>query len=365
MSLVLIISVGPCFASCDSGSNAPIEEYDVRTTDADSWLKNEDESSGDGNVPRTIKTVGSGYTSYFTGSIIDVKPVTTPLTLLVGGGLDRDDAMQLFVDRAGRGNILILRESGSDGYNTWLFAKGAKSVQTIVITSVTGANSIPVITAIRNAEGIFFAGGDQSNYVRFQKNTAVESEVNAAVARGIPVGGTSAGLAILGQYVYSAETLSTTSANALANPYIADITLTKDFLDVSALSGVITDSHFATRDRMGRLITFMARIIKDGWAPGVKGIGVEEGVAIGINQNGIATVFASEGTYAYPLQTRAAASVCLAGTPLSIKEIEAYKIGNRAEFDFNTWTVVSGASSAPYSLSVNSGLISSTNGSIY
>jgi cyanophycinase len=160
-------------------------------------------------------------------------------------------------------------------------------------------------------------------------------------------------------------TLSTTSATALANPYIADITLAKDFLSVPNLSGLITDSHFSTRDRMGRLVTFMARIIKDGWAASVKGIGVEEGVAIGIDQDGIGTVYAGAGIYAYPTRTTAPASVCLAGTPLSIAGIETYKIGTGAKFDFNTWTVTSGASTTPYTLTVNNGVLSSSVGSIY
>jgi cyanophycinase-like exopeptidase len=45
-------------------------------------------------------------------------------------------------------------------------------------------------------------------------------------------------------------------------------------LPVPLLLGAITDSHFVSRDRMGRLIVFLARIIRDGWASQARGIGI-------------------------------------------------------------------------------------------
>ncbi len=43
---------------------------------------------------------------------------------------------------------------------------------------------------------MFIAGGDQANYVRGWKGTPVEDAINANVAAGKPIGGTSAGLAV-------------------------------------------------------------------------------------------------------------------------------------------------------------------------
>jgi cyanophycinase-like exopeptidase len=62
-----------------------------------------------------------------------------------------------------------------------------------------------VIDTIRNAEALFIAGGDQSRYVRFWKDTPVEDAINHVVAKPAPVGGTSAGMAILGEFSYSAR----------------------------------------------------------------------------------------------------------------------------------------------------------------
>ena len=53
--------------------------------------------------------------------------------------------------------------------------------------------------------GIHCHGGDQANYINFWMGTPVQQALNEAVARNIPIGGTSAGLAVQGEYVYSAQ----------------------------------------------------------------------------------------------------------------------------------------------------------------
>ena len=54
-----------------------------------------------------------------------------------------------------------------------------------------------MIETIRNAEALFIAGGDQSEFVQFWKNTPVEDAINHVAAKPAPVGGTSAGMAII------------------------------------------------------------------------------------------------------------------------------------------------------------------------
>ena len=134
--------------------------------------------------------------------------------------------------------------------------------------------------------------------MNFWKGTPVEDAIHyVANVKQAPVGGTSAGLAILGQFLYSGQSSSVTSSQALANPYHRYITLDRDFLTIANLGGVITDSHFSARDRMGRLLVFLARIIKDGWASSVRGIGVDEATAILVEPNGSATRVGSGAAY--------------------------------------------------------------------
>ena len=51
----------------------------------------------------------------------------------------------------------------------------------------------------------FIAGGDQANYINFWMGTPVQTAMNDAIRRSVPIGGTSAGLAVMGEYLYTAQ----------------------------------------------------------------------------------------------------------------------------------------------------------------
>ncbi|HSS50646.1 MAG TPA: Type 1 glutamine amidotransferase-like domain-containing protein, partial [Thermoanaerobaculia bacterium] len=212
-------------------------------------------------------------TRYLTGNPADVVvPLAGPAHDFGGGGTDVDAGLQWIIDQV-RGctscstkiDVVVLRATGADGYNDYIYAmNGVDSVETLVITKAADANTAAVETTIRNAEVVFFAGGDQCDYVTLFKGTKVETAVESVYAKGGGVGGTSAGLAIQGDFTYDACTGSVTSSQALANPYHRYVTFTYDFFHWANLQSTITDDHFVTRDRMGRTLAFLARQIKDG-----------------------------------------------------------------------------------------------------
>ena len=144
-------------------------------------------------------------TRYVTGNAADVTPVLDgPAHDFGGGSTDVDEALQWMIDQvrgctdcAASVDVVILRSSGADGYNDYIFAmNGVDSVETLVIKAARDANTGAVEATVRGAEVIFFAGGDQCDYVKHFKGTLVETAVEAVYARGGGVGGTSAGLAI-------------------------------------------------------------------------------------------------------------------------------------------------------------------------
>ena len=116
---------------------------------------------------------------------------------------------------------------------------------------------------------MFFAGGDQSNYVSRIAGRPLEALLRGKAGH-VTIGGTSAGHAIQGLWIYAAFHGSITSEQALVNPYAPALRgeVVSSLLSVPALdsASVLTDSHFVTRDRMGRMITFLARIAADGYA---------------------------------------------------------------------------------------------------
>ena len=238
------------------------------------------------------------YTSFFTGSLMDA--TTTPIggVCLMGGATENDNAMRWFLERADGGDILVIRASGSDGYNDYMFSDlgvTVNSVESIVFNNAQAATDPYVLDRIAKAEAIWIAGGNQYNYVSFWRNTAVANLINTAITeRNIVIGGTSAGMAILGGVYFTAQNGTVTSTTALANPYDNKVAISNaPFIRVPYLTQVITDTHYDNPDRRGRHTVFLARAIVDYNTP-YYGIACDEYTAVCIDESGIASVY---GTY--------------------------------------------------------------------
>lgn len=211
--------------------------------------------------------------------------------LLLGGGDWPAESMTWFADHAGRGHIVAIAASGGkEDHEEFVAALGpVASVESIVMHDRASGSDPKVLAILRHADGIFIHGGDQSNYVRFWKGTPVAAVIDARFRAGRPLGGTSAGLAILGEWAYGAmDGGSLTSAEALADPLGPAVTLVEDFLHLATLKGVITDTHFAPRGRLGRLIVWVARLHADGHS--VTGLGVDEATGIELEADGTGVV---------------------------------------------------------------------------
>lgn len=286
--------------------------------------------------------VAAKETRYLTGNAADVRPrLHGPAYHLQGGGTDVDAAFQWMIDQV-RGcagdcavklDVVVLRSSGADGYNDHLFKlKGVDSVETLVVKERADSMSAAVRETVRGAEIVFFAGGDQCNYVRYFKGTEVERAVERVHARGGGVGGTSAGLAVMGDVAYDAcSGGSARSQQALANPYHADVTFTYDFFDWPALRGVITDTHFVERDRMGRLLAFIARQIRDGKYERMTGLAVERETSVAVDRKGAARVMGKGPVYLVVGDHRP--EVCETGRPLTYTDYKVWKLPSGAVFD--------------------------------
>src|SRR5579871_930806 len=126
---------------------------------------------------------------------------------LMGGGKDLDEAFRWLCDRAGGGDFLVLRASGTDDYNAYVqkLCPQLNSVATLVIPNREAANDSEVAQIVAHASALFISGGDQANYINFWMGTPVQSALNEAIRRSVPVGGTSAGLAVMGEWAYSAQ----------------------------------------------------------------------------------------------------------------------------------------------------------------
>jgi cyanophycinase len=304
----------------------------------------------------------SAYKYIRIGNPQDLTTKTTSGYALMGGGDDLDEAFRFLCEKGGGGDFLVLRAAGDDDYNDYIkrLCK-TNSVATLIIPSRESAGDPKVADIIHHAEVVFIAGGDQARYINWWMSTPVQDALNAHIAAGKPIGGTSAGLAVLGQYIYSAQgdapdDEDLASSQTLANPYFARVTVRRDFLKVDLLHNTLTDTHFAKRDRMGRSLTFLARIMKDGWSPSPREIAVDEKGAVLVERDGKSRVIGS-GKGAYFLSVRRGPDVCREDTRLTFRDIAVYRAPTGSEFNLKEWK---GKGGRAYSLSVVDGRIQST-----
>jgi cyanophycinase len=261
--------------------------------------------------------------------------------LLLGGGDWPLEAVRWFAAQAGGGHIVILAASGKDRLQQDFLADvpTVSSVETLIFHDRSAASDARVLDIVRHADGIFLGGGDQSRYVRFWKGTPLNALLDAHARGGKPIGGTSAGLAILGQYSYGAlNGGSLVSRAALADPMGKGVTLVRDFLHLPFLSNVITDSHFGIRRRQGRLLVFVARLAREEHEPAITGLGIDEAAALCVDADGIGRLHAIGRTHAWLVRPQRAADL-LAARRFSFRDVPVIGVGPQSTLDIRTFKV--------------------------
>ena len=309
------------------------------------------------------------YKYFRLGNKDDVQTNPTFGIAMMGGGTDLDESFRWLCNKGNGGDFLILRARGDDDYNPYVNGLcKANSVSTLIIPDRTAAQDPAVAEIIRKAEVVFIAGGDQSNYVRGWQGTPVQDAINADIAAGKPIGGTSAGLAVQGEFVYGCmqdkpDDKDLASTDVLPDPYFFRVTLVRDFLKIPHLDHLITDSHFAKRDRMGRTLGFLARIMQDGWSSSPREVAIDEKSAVLVEADGKGRVVGS-GKGAYFLRPAHRPELCEKSTPLTLHDVAVYRVPAGGHFNLDSWT---GDGGTAYSLSVEAGKIISTQtgGGIY
>ncbi len=238
-----------------------------------------------------------------------------------------------------RGDVVVLTPQASDAAGSWVQVASFRSAQTVaLLDGATAADYRAAAAIVGGAEVVWFTGGDQAKYVAW-KGTPLMAAVQAVFDRGGVVGGSSAGMIILGSSVNDAtKTLSEniTTKVAVADPYDPVIHFTHNILQLGPLGRCVTDPHFIARDRMGRLGMFMARQVKDGFAaPDVLGIGVDDGAALAIDKSGIGRRLADAAAPGVYVVKGAAPDVALSGQPLVYGGLRVVKLARSSDsYDF-------------------------------
>ena len=123
-----------------------------------------------------------------------------------------------------------------------------------------------------SATGIFFTGGDQVRVTRAVLGTPLYRKLHELHRRGVVIGGTSAGAAIMSTIMLTGdERLNRDSTNAFVFIKPGNVVTVEG---LGFLNTVIVDQHFIRRKRLNRLLSVVLE------NPAMLGIGIDESTAI-------------------------------------------------------------------------------------
>ncbi len=256
--------------------------------------------------------------------------------LLVGGGQENYHAWSdlpygWFVQKADSGKIINIDVSTASSwypaYFKWLGA--ASTSHEFQISTRAAANDSATFQELISARGIFIEGGDQWQYVSTWKGTLVEDAIHFVFSQGGVIGGTSAGLAILGEIVFDAKFGTAYPDQVAYNPYHSRVSFTDDFLHI--LPNVFTDSHFHTRARLGRLVPMLARRIQDYANDDIMGIGVDENTAFCIESDFTGVTY-GEGTVTILWKSDSSYIKAVTGLPPTFTHLRYFQLNHSAVF---------------------------------
>jgi cyanophycinase len=154
-------------------------------------------------------------------------------------------------------------EDTGDRYEAVFRKLGVNEVRSLPFLERQDASKSDWLSWLEAATGVFFTGGNQLRISTILGGTPVAKTVRLLSARGVIVGGTSAGAAILSEHMIA-------GGKAGATPKVGLATLAPGF---GLTNRVIIDQHFRQRDRIGRLLTALA------YNPFAVGLGLDEDTA--------------------------------------------------------------------------------------
>lgn len=208
----------------------------------------------------------------------DAGPRTAGTLVIVGGHEDRQGEREIlrhFVELSGGrdahiaviGTATTMPDELGGEYET-AFADLVDHFSFFAMGSRDEANAPETLAALDQATGIFFTGGDQMRIARILGGTLADVAIRNAFNRGVVIGGTSAGAAMMSStmIIGGADTVPTTDAVRLGP-------------GLGLVSGVLIDMHFAERGRLARLLAAVAQF------PRELGMGIDENTALVVTQN--------------------------------------------------------------------------------
>ena len=239
----------------------------------------------------------------------------------IGGAENKENDRHILerfvqVSGGGRADIVVIPTASrmletGPRYEKLFNELGAERVTVMDFDTRRDCQETGRLQRLEEASGIFFTGGNQLRLSTLLGGTPVAKLIRECNARGVTVGGTSAGASILSEHMIASgdEGSSVVSGSVRLAPGLG---LTNRF---------IIDQHFRQRDRLGRLITALS------YNPFAVGIGLDEDTATFISPDqtlevvgsgGVTVVDASEVSFSSIGEVSEGQPVCTLGLRLHI-----------------------------------------------
>lgn len=185
--------------------------------------------------------------------------------VVVGGGGTTDAIVAKTLALAGGKNAVVavlpqssaVATAGDSSVKMWLDA-GAKSAKKVAFTDADAK------AVLESATLIWIPGGDQNRFMTAIEGTGLDEVIRQAYRRGAIVGGTSAGAAVMSEYMMTGE--------ADLTSLLAGKTELKKGL--ALWPEAIIDQHFLKRQRNNRLLSAVLE------RPNLVGVGIDEATAV-------------------------------------------------------------------------------------
>jgi cyanophycinase len=194
--------------------------------------------------------------------------------VIVGGGEDRSGDMVIlrrFAELAGGPDARVVvvctattepEELGAV-YEKAFDAIGVAELSILPVASREEANDRDVVGAVERATGVYFTGGAQLRIAAILGGSQTDTALHACFQRGLVIGGTSAGAAMM------STTMILGGSDTV--PSVGHI---RTGAGLGFVSGVTIDMHFAERGRLSRLLAVT------GMFPHELGLGIDEDTAV-------------------------------------------------------------------------------------
>lgn len=202
----------------------------------------------------------------------------------IGGAEDKDgdaEILRRFLEVSGgkKARVVIIPtastlEDTGRRYEKLFKKLGAQEARALSIAARSDAAKEECLAYVEKADAIFVTGGNQLRLSTILGGTPLAKAIRRANARGVSVGGTSAGAAILSEHMIAHGAEGNT-------PKVGMVALAPGF---GLTNRFIIDQHFRQRDRLGRLLTALA------YNPFAVGLGLDEDTAAFIDGDGKLTV---------------------------------------------------------------------------